>query len=257
MDFVAYHDRTGGDHQAQFNALYPLGYRIISLSVYQPSSPLYAAVWVRRAGPVWSAVHGLTSSQYQAAFDLATADGKHPTILTVAGSASNPVFAGVFEQRPGPVPLIRAGLVPGAVADPSTIQHWDAQAHQSGWRMTSGAVYGDPASPRYAGIWPANDRRLSWSAAGFGDNSTEYQRRFDAQVSGWARPLHVTLDDHDRHLSIFVDDQIGPWVARHSVTSAQYQTVLSSARRSRRCSSRCGTPTAALLVAVCLNAQAP
>lgn len=223
MDFVAYHDRTGADHQAQFNALYPLGYRIISLSVYQPSSPLYAAVWVRRTGPDWSAVHGLTSAQYQAAFNQATADGKHPTILTVAGSASNPVFAGVFEQLPGPAPLTRTGLVSGAVSDPDTIQHWDDQAHQNGWRMTGGAVYGDPALPCYAGIWPANDRRLSWSVAGIADNATEYQRRFDAQVSGWSRPAHVTLDEHGRHLSIFVDDQIGPWIARHDLTSAQYQ----------------------------------
>ncbi len=223
MDFVAYHDRTSADHQAQFNALYPLGYRIISLSVYQPSSPLYAAVWVRRAGPDWSAVHGLTSAQYQAAFDQAAADGKHPTILTVAGSASSAIFAGVFEQRPGPVPLTRFGLVSGAVSDPDTIEHWDDQAHQNGWLMTGGAVYGDPALPLFAAIWPANEHRVSWSAAGISDNAAEYQRRFDAQVCGWARPAHVTLDDHGRHLSIFVDNQIGPWIARHGLTSAQYQ----------------------------------
>ena len=170
MDFVAYHDRTGADHQAQFNTLYPLGYRIISLSVYQPTSPLYAAVWVRRAGPDWSAVHGLDSAQYQAAFNQAAAHGMHPTILTVAGPASSAVFAGVFEQRPGPVPLTRFGLISGTVSDPNSIEHWDDQAHQNGWRMTGGAVYGDPGSPRYAGIWPANDRRLSWSAAGIADN---------------------------------------------------------------------------------------
>jgi CubicO group peptidase (beta-lactamase class C family) len=89
--------------------------------------------------------------------------------------------------------------------------------------MTGGAVYGDAGSPRYAGIWPANDRRVSWSAAGIADDGAAYQRRFEAQVSGWARPMHVALADHGRHLSIFVDDQIGPWTARHGLTSAQYQ----------------------------------
>ena len=54
-DFVAYHDRTSQDHQNQFNSLYPHGYRMISLSVYQPANPLYAPVWVRRSGPDWSA----------------------------------------------------------------------------------------------------------------------------------------------------------------------------------------------------------
>ena len=223
MDFVAYHDRTGADHQAHFNALYPQGYRMVSLSVYQPGSPLYAAVWVRRDGPDWSAVHGVDGAGYQAAFNAAAAAGFHPTILAAAGSATNPVFAGVFEHRPGPIPLTRFGLTSGDKTDPGTIQHWDDQAHTNGWIMTCGAVYGDVANPVFAGIWPENDRHLAWSAAGILDQSADYQARFDAQVAGWARPEYVAVSDDDRYLSIFVDDQIGPWIARHGLTSAQYQ----------------------------------
>ena len=222
-DFVAYHDRTSQDHQNQFNSLYPQGYRMISLSVYQPANPLYAAVWVRRPGPNWSAVHGVSAAGYQAAFDNATAAGLHPTIISAAGPASSAVFAGVFEQRPGPVPLTRHALRSGNNTDPATIENWDRVAHENGWIMTCGAVYGDVANPRYAGIWPANVRRLSWSADGILDRSAEYQRRFDAQVTGWARPAYVALSGDERYLSIFVDDQIGPWVARHGLTSAQYQ----------------------------------
>ena len=103
-DFIAYHDRTSQDHQNQFNTLYPQGYRIISLSVYQPADPRYAAVWVRRPGSDWSAVHGVNAAGYQAAFDNAAAAGFHPTIIAAAGPASSAVFAGVFEKRPGPVP---------------------------------------------------------------------------------------------------------------------------------------------------------
>jgi CubicO group peptidase (beta-lactamase class C family) len=223
MDFIAYHDRTGQDHQNQFNTLFPQGYRMISLSVYQPSSPLYAAVWVRRPGPDWSAVHGVDAAGYQAAFDQAAGAGFHPTILSAAGSASNPIFAGVFEQRPGPIPLTRFGLTSGSDTDSNTIQYWDRTAHQNGWIMTGGAIYGDAANPRYAGIWPANTRRLSWSAEGILDRAAEYQQRFDAQVSGWARPAHVAVSGDERYLSIFVGDQVGPWIARHGLTSAGYQ----------------------------------
>jgi hypothetical protein len=222
-DFVAYHDRTSQDHQNQFNSLYPQGYRMISLSVYQPANPLYAAVWVRRPGPNWSAVHGVSAAGYQAAFDNATAAGLHPTIISAAGPASSAVFAGVFEQRPGPVPLTRHALRSGNNTDPATIENWDRVAHENGWIMTCGAVYGDVANPRYAGSWPANVRRLSWSADGILDRSAEHQRRFDAQVTGWARPAYVAVSGDERYLSIFVDDQIGPWVARHGLTSAQYQ----------------------------------
>lgn len=223
VDFVAYHDRTGQDHQDHFDALYPQGYRMISVSVYQPADPLYAAVWVRRGGPDWSAVHGVDGAGYQAAFDNAAAAGFHPVILSAAGSRTSPVFAGVFEQRSGPVPLTRFGLVSGSDADSGAIQHWDRTAHENGWIMTGGAVYGDAGDPAYAGIWPPNDRRLSWSADGILDQSFAYQQRFDAQVSGWARPTHVAVCEGERYLSIFVDDQIGPWIARHGLTSADYQ----------------------------------
>ncbi len=222
-DFIAYHDRTGQDHQNQFDSLYPRGYRLISLSVYQPASPLYAAVWVRRPGPDWSAVHGVGAAGYQAAFDNAAAAGFHPTIISAAGPAANAVFAGVFEQRPGPVPLTRYGLTSGSDTDPATIQNCERVAHDNGWIMTCGAVYGDVADPRYAGIWPANDRRLAWSAEGILDSGADYQRRFNAQVTGWARPSYVSVSGDERYFSIFVDDDIGPWVARHGLTSAQYQ----------------------------------
>ena len=76
MDFIAYHDRTSADHQAHFNQLFLQGYRMISLSVYGArQDERYAAVWVRRAGPDWSAVHGVDGAGYQAAFDRAAAAG--------------------------------------------------------------------------------------------------------------------------------------------------------------------------------------
>jgi CubicO group peptidase (beta-lactamase class C family) len=84
-------------------------------------------------------------------------------------------------------------------------------------------VYGDAADPGYAGIWPANDRRVVWSAAGILDRGSEYQERYNAQVAGWARPSHVAMSGDERYLSIFRDDQIGPWVARHGLTSNEYQ----------------------------------
>lgn len=223
MEFLAYHDRSSADHQAHFDDLYPRGWRIITLSVYQPEDPLYAAVWVREAGPDWSAVHGVDAAGYQAAFDRAAAAGYHATILSVAGSSANPVFAGTFEKRDGPIPLTRFGLRSGSVSDVDTIQHWDAEAHEHGWIMTSGAIYGEPDSPRYAGIWPHNLRKLAWSAEGLAESHANYQRRFEIQTSGWARPHLVTLDGPDRYLSIFTDDQVGRWTARHGMTSEAYQ----------------------------------
>lgn len=222
LDFVVKVDRTAADHQNDFNQLRPNGYRLISLSVYQPGSPLYAAVWLRQAGPDWSAVHNTDAAGYQNAFNNAAAAGYHPVILSATGPANSATFAGVFEQRSGPVPFTRFAL---SLAD---IQSINQQAQASGWIMISGAIYGDSGNPQFAGIWPTNDSGVAWNAEGFFDDFNGYQARFDAQVSGFARPAYVTLSDFGGYLSIFTDDNLGPFVARHGLTRSDLDTTLAS-----------------------------
>jgi CubicO group peptidase (beta-lactamase class C family) len=224
VDFVAYHDRSSADHQAHFDDLFPQGWRMTSLSVYgSRGSERYAAVWVKRAGPDWSAVHGVTFAGYQAAFDNAVAAGFKPVLLAATGPANDPVFAGTFEQRPGPVPLTRHGLVRGAESDPATIEHWIAQARANGWMPISIAVYGSPPDLRYAGIWVDNPQGVCWTMDGLADTAGGYQSRFDAVVPAWGRPFQVAVSPDARYASIFRDDLTGDFVARHELTSAGYQ----------------------------------
>ena len=68
--FIAYHGKTGAEHQVQFNSLRQQGYRMISLSLYNDSdSPRYAAVWVEKGGSAWAAFHGKSASEYQQFFN--------------------------------------------------------------------------------------------------------------------------------------------------------------------------------------------
>src|ERR1700681_4319915 len=106
MDFIAYHDRTSADHQTQFNALFPQGYRMISLTVYGARyAERYGAVWVRRAGPDWSAVHGVNGPGYAAAAAAAASAGYRPVLLAATGPANDPVFAGTFEKTTHPISM--------------------------------------------------------------------------------------------------------------------------------------------------------
>ena len=230
MDFVAYHDRTSADHQAHFDDLYPKGWRMTSLSVYGArGDERYAAVWVKRAGPDWSAVHGVNAAGYQAAFDNAVAVGFKPVLLAATGPANDPVFAGTFEQRPGPVPLTRFGLVRGSATDPATIDHWIAEARTNSWIPTSIAAYGSAPNLVYAGIWVANPQRICWTMDGLADTAGGYQARFDAIVPTRARPSHVAVSPDDHYASIFRDELLGDWFARHELTSAGYQQVFDDA----------------------------
>ena len=152
MDFIAYHDRTSADHQPHFNQLFPQGYRMISLSVYGARhDERYAAVWVRRGGPDWSAVHGVDGAGYQAAFDRAAAAGYKPVLLSATGPANDPVFAGTFEQTTHGIPLTRFGLKSGDENDPWTIEHWIREARRNNWYPTAIAVYGAGNDLRFAG----------------------------------------------------------------------------------------------------------
>ncbi|GAA1953219.1 serine hydrolase [Microbacterium deminutum] len=226
MDFVAYHDRTSADHQAHFDDLFPQGYRITSLSVYgRRGDERYAAVWVRRGGPDWSAVHGVDFAGYQAAFDNAVAAGFKPVLLTATGPADDPVFAGTFEQRSGSVPLTRHGLVRGDVSDAATIDHWLDQARRNRWLPTSIAVYGEAPDLRYAGIWVDDSNGTCWTLDGLGDTAGEYQARFDALVPVGAFPHQVAVSPDGRYTSIFRDDRVDDWFARHELSSAGYQQV--------------------------------
>ena len=224
MDFIAYHDRTSADHQSHFDQLFPQGYRMISLSVYGARhDERYAAVWVRRGGPDWSAVHGVDGAGYQAAFDRAAAAGYKPVLLSAAGPANDPVFAGTFEHTTQGIPLTRFGLRSGDENDPWTIEHWIREARRNNWHPTAIAVYGAGNDLRFAGIWEANQTSVAWTEAGIADDTGTYQQRFDALVPAGGRPVQVAVSPDGRYASIFRDDQIGPWVARHGLTSAGYQ----------------------------------
>ena len=223
LDFVAWHDRSAVDHQAQLARFSSLGYRFVSLSVYNTAqNPLYAGVMVKR--PVAGAqreFHDLSESTWIQTFNEQASQGFGPVILTATGATESPLFAAVFEERT-PIPLTHHRLTSGSAGDTGTIQGMNATARQSGAILHWAGMYGDVGNPRYLGIWLPNPDNVIWNADGVGDTAGDYQRRFDAQTSGWARPAFVTLGAQ-RYLSLFVDNQIGPWVARHDLTSSEYQ----------------------------------
>jgi hypothetical protein len=59
-----------------------------------------------------------------------------------------------------------------------------------------------------------NTGALLWDNDGLMEDADAYQARFEAETSAWSRPGFVTLDSDNRYLSLFVADEIGPWVAR-------------------------------------------
>jgi CubicO group peptidase (beta-lactamase class C family) len=222
---VATHDRSHSDFQAQWDTLIPQGYRPISLCVYgDRAAPLYAAVWVQRAGPAFVGIHGAPTAQFQTFFDTWSAQGFSPVLLTATGPADDPVFASIMELSGTGVSLTRHLLGTGSADDSGTIEYWLGQARTNNWIPRCIAPYGTADNRRFAIVLDPNPDRELWSAAGWwGENATDYQARFTAQNQQWARPGIVSVGPDASFTSVFRADGIGDWVARHNMTSAGYQ----------------------------------
>lgn len=221
---VAYHGVTAAEHQAHFTQLSGQGYRPISLSVYgDPGSPRYAAVWVQRSGPAWQGVHGLSAADYQTAFNTWNAQGYVPLLLTVTGSGNSLVFAGTFEKRTVTGWLTRFGLTDGADTNPSTFQAQNKWALNNNFILRCASLYGDAANRRYAAIWEPNPGVTHWLCRPQ-DSTADYQTWFNAYTQLPFRPAFVTHSGDEHTLSVFRDDTVGEWHARHGMTAADYQT---------------------------------
>lgn len=227
--FEAYHGATGSTHQTKFNDLTSRGFRIISLSVYgDPGDARYAAVWVKRDGPAWVAVHGVNADGYQSFFNNWTAQGFVPVLVSATGTSGNAVFAAVFEKNVHGSWLARHGMPAGPASSVGTFENINATAATGKMILRSVAIYGTPLDRRYAAIWHSNPGYVKWHMHS-SDTAASYQTVFNAetQLPGYTlhawRPAYVTLSGDQIYCSVFKDDVVGPWVARHGLTSDQYQ----------------------------------
>jgi CubicO group peptidase (beta-lactamase class C family) len=227
--FQAYHGVTGAQHQTNFNSLSAQGFRMISLSVYgDPGDARYAAVWVQRQGATWVAVHGVDSAGYQSFFNNWTAKGYIPVLVSATGTSSDAIFAAVFEQGIAGDWLARHGMTSGPEAHAGTLQNLDKIARDQKLILRSVAIYGTATDRRYAAVWHANPAFVKWHVHP-SDTGASYQTIFNAetQLPGYRlvgyRPAYVALSGDQIYCSVFKDDVVGAWVARHGMTSAEYQ----------------------------------
>ena len=227
--FEAYHGLTGAQHQSKFNSLSAQGFRIISLSVYgDPDDPRYAAVWIQRPGPAWVAVHGVDSAGYQSFFNNSTAQGYVPVLVSATGAISNAKFAAVFEQGIVGAWFARHGMPSGPEANAGTFQNLNKTAKNQKMILRSVAIYGTASDHRYAAVWHANPLFVKWHVHP-SDTGASYQGVFNAetQLPGYQlasyRAAYVSLSGDHIYCSVFKDDVVGGWVARHGMTAADYQ----------------------------------
>ena len=224
---VAWHGAGIADHQALVDKWAALGFRTLSLSIYDDAAhPLFAAVMIKRA-----AIHAehqvfpRTLAQLQADVQANQAIGRGLYLVAATGSEGHATYAASFKPM-SPMPVVHLDM---GKADFKTI---NAAQQQAGRILQWVDAFGDGANPRFAAIWGPNPNKVAWSVEGFDPalgaqtpevNGALLQQRFDAVASTWGRPLHIALAPAGLAAESFADSTIGPWVSRAGMTPAQYQ----------------------------------
>ena len=213
---AAYHDVDAAGHQLQFNTLSNSGYRPIALTAYGTTgSPLYAAVWVHRAGPNFIGFHGLTAGEYQTIV-ANNAASYAPTLLTARGTGSDARFAGVLEQT-GYAVYARHGI------NATDLTTEIATATAQNWKIRTIDVYGSQNDPRYIVAFEPNPDNEGWGWYR-ANGVSGHQTLFEAASQSWAYPQRVGFnDDSSRFVTLWSDATVGLTIVRHDMTSGEYQ----------------------------------
>jgi hypothetical protein len=148
------------------------GYRLIHISGYAAGGEVrYAAIWEKRAGPVWAERHGLTARRYQQEFDDLNRKGYR--LIQVSGYtvAGEDRYAAIWEQLPGPAWQARHGLTTNRFSEESL------NLESQGYQLIQMSGYAVSSEARYAAIWhrrsgPPRESR-------YGLTAHRFQQEFD------------------------------------------------------------------------------
>ena len=98
--WAARHGMTAADYQAEFNTRTAAGYRLLNLASYMSGSQIrYASIFVKTAGPAFTAYHGLTAEQHQARFDELGPQGYRPVNVSVVSINGVRSYAAFYEKE--------------------------------------------------------------------------------------------------------------------------------------------------------------
>lgn len=220
--FVAYHGVDAATHQRRFDELIAQGMRMTWVNVSgDPHDARYAAVWIQNDGRAWAGAHNLDAGGYQQRFNELTARGLTPSVVSVAGPFDRAVFAAIFEQRDVGTWIARHGLPWGGTHQSDTLVGQSEQAYDAGLVPRCLTVYGTSKDRRFAGIWW--QARDGIAASYWLGDADFHQRLFDAQTGGRNHSSSLAVAADGAVLSVFRNDQIGQWVARHRISPQEYQ----------------------------------
>ncbi|MFJ7682319.1 galactose oxidase-like domain-containing protein [Peribacillus butanolivorans] len=181
----------------------------------------YAAIWEKSEGVPFVARHNLTSSQYQQQFDqLVGQEGYTLTLVNGYTVSGQNRFCAIWEKKQSPPFVARHGL------DSQAYQQEFDELVRQGYRLKMVSGYELNGQDHYAAIWEKSEGP-AWVAR-HGLTAQQYQQQFDQLVGQGFRLKLVngySVGEQDRYAAIWVNDGGPAFIARHGLTSQEYQTA--------------------------------
>jgi hypothetical protein len=116
--FVARHGMTSAEYQAEFNKQVGLGFRLVVVSGYAVGSEArYAAIWQKDLGPPFVARHGMTSAEYQQAFDKNVGDGFRLALVNGYRVGQQTLYAAIWDKSASPAWVAKHGMTSSEYQD--------------------------------------------------------------------------------------------------------------------------------------------
>ena len=176
---------SSADYQKAFDDLMKQGYRLRTISGYVVGgADRYAALWEQVAGPAWAARHGMSSADYQTAFDDFKNKGYRPRWLSAYAMGNRDLYAAIWEQSPGPAWEARHGMGEAA------FQAKSVALAQQGFRLRCVSACSTGGPDLYAAIWEKADGPLA--VAHHGMTAETYQLLFDQLAGQGYRPALIS-----------------------------------------------------------------
>ena len=221
--FVARHRLTSAEYQTLFNTLTAQSYRLLYVSGYLVNNEeRFAAYFEKSSGPPQICRHGLTSAQYQLAFNDATAQGYRLVLVngyTTAGGSDK--YVAIWDK---PVGTVAPWVARHRMTSAQYQTEFNTRTAQ-GYRVKHISGYAIGSVAYYAAIFEKPASTPLWIAR-HGLTSAQYQTEFNLQVGqGYVLVLvnGYSVSNVDYYVAIFEKKSSYPWIARHAMTSNEYQ----------------------------------
>ena len=170
----------------------------------------------------WAARHGMTSGQYQSAFDHFTSKGYRLTDVSAYSVNGQARYAAIWEKTGGPAWVARHGL--GASAYQSTFNSLTAKGYAPAF--LDGMGQGQHGT--FAAFWQKGG--APWVAR-HGMTGAKYQDEFNKWVNKGYRLVDVSgydVNGKAHYAAIWKKTGGGAWKARHGMTAAKYQDAFNA-----------------------------